>query len=253
MQTDIHGHQADIRGHQADTVRALSAYSGQRTDTVMRRVRRVLGNGYGLDTPLTPEQVRQVFGNIVPKPAEAVQEPMPEPQPEPQKPDDAVVFVEYEAEPETDWRTPMLYLLMAVPAVASIQNIYAVTRDLTDDAWASGLLTVLFTASPFLFVMAGMRSFWTQGLTVVLILYEVFANFTRIYGGLTGFGRAWAFEKSPLSNTWRVIEGPFCTRFLNLVVDIFHTRHDHTAMVMAAIMAGLAAGVFYAAYNELKK
>lgn len=239
----------------AYTVRRVADILNMRPDTATTRVRRKLGKGFGLDSVLSLEQVREAFGNVVPAEPEVQPEAQPTPQPEP---DQHAPQVEVSQEQDDiGWRTELLYLLMAVPAIASVQNIYAVTHDLTDDVWASGLLTVLFTASPFLFVLAGMRSAWTQLLTIALILYEVFANFTRIYGGLTGFGRAWKVavtaRKWPLSNEYHIAEGPFCTRFLNLICDIFHTRHDYTAIVMAAIMAALAASVFYAAYNELKK
>ena len=133
-------------------------------------------------------------------------------------------------------RRGILYALMGTVAAASVQNMLRVTYDIGGDEFTAVLLTVLFSLAPFLFVLAGMTSAATRLLTGVLIVYECFCNFTRIYGGLTGFGH----NGNP-------------TRFLGLVTDVFHSGTYQTAAVLAAIMAIIAASVFYAAYNELNK
>jgi hypothetical protein len=125
---------------------------------------------------------------------------------------------------------------MVVPAAASLQNMHRVTLDIAGHEFAAVLLTGLFSASPFLFVLAGLKNRLTVWLVAVLVLYEAFCNFTRIYGGLTGFG----LRGMP-------------TRFLGLVTDVFNSGTHQTAVVLAVIMSMLAASVFYAAYNELRK
>ena len=135
-----------------------------------------------------------------------------------------------------NFRAAILIALMAIPAVASVQNMHTVTLDICGHEFAALLLTGLFSASPFLFVLAGMKNRLTVALVALLIAYEAFANFTRIYGGLTGFGK-----------------NGYPTRFLGLVTDIFNSGTHQTALFLAGIMSLLAASVFYAAYNELRK
>ena len=135
-----------------------------------------------------------------------------------------------------NFRAAILIVLMAIPAVASVQNMHTVTLDICGHEFAALLLTGLFSASPFLFVLAGMKNRLTVALVALLIAYEAFANFTRIYGGLTGFGK-----------------NGYPTRFLGLVTDICNSGTHQTALFLAGIMSLLAASVFYAAYNELRK
>lgn len=270
MTTNIHGHQTDTNGHadghgghRADTVRALSALHGQQADTAMRRVRRRLGKGYGLDTPLTLEQIAELFGALpvaepvevavpVPDPVEALEAKVEEEQPEPTS--------------TSPWRRPILYGLMVIPAAASVQNLYHVTYDLTGEISSAALLTGLFSASPFAFVLAGLRSNWTKALTGSLIGYEFFANSMRIYGGLMGAGKVaqvfysglkyacikGAVQATPYEKPVATMTGN-PTRFLGLITDVFPAGTHQTAIAMAVIMSALAAGVFYAAYNELGK
>lgn len=134
------------------------------------------------------------------------------------------------------FRRGFLYLLMAIPAGASIQNMYHVSFDIVEQMIAAALFTGLFSAAPFLFVLAGIRAGWTKALVVILIAYECFCNFTRIFGGLTGYER-----------------GGNPTRFLGLVTDVFQSGTHQTGIAVAAIMAAMAALVFYAAFNEIGK
>lgn len=136
----------------------------------------------------------------------------------------------------TNLRRWILYCLMAIPALASIQNIHGVTLDITGHLFGSVLLTGLFSAAPFLFVLAGVKNAATRILVALMVIYEAFCNLTRIYGGLTGFGK-----------------GSFPTRFLGLVTDIFNTGTHQTAIVLAVVMSIIAACTFYAAFFELGK
>ena len=134
-----------------------------------------------------------------------------------------------------------LYLLMGSVAIASLQNVYRITFDITEEQFAAVLLTGIFSAGPFILVLSGIRTFTAKALTVALILYECFCNFTRIYGGLTGFGKA-----------------GFPTRFLGLVTDVFafgkyQAGTHETAIVISAVSAILAAAIFYASFKELSK
>lgn len=134
------------------------------------------------------------------------------------------------------FRRWILYCLMAIPALASIQNIHGVTFDITGHLFGSVLLTGLFSAAPFLFVLAGVKNAATRILVALMVIYEAFCNLTRIYGGLTGFGK-----------------GGFPTRFLGLVTDIFNTGTHQTAIFLAVVMSIIAACTFYAAFFELGK
>lgn len=140
------------------------------------------------------------------------------------------------AKADDGWRKFILYTLMLIPAAASVQNMHGVTLDITGHWIAAVLLTGLFSGAPFLFVLAGVKNAPTGALVVCMVVYEGFCNLTRIYGGLTGFGKT-----------------GFPTRFLGLVTDVFGTGTHQTAVFLALIMAILAASTFYAAYFELNK
>ena len=129
----------------------------------------------------------------------------------------------------------LLYGLMAAPAIASIQNMYSVTGDLT--GFYSGImLTAVFSLSPFAFILIGLRGFFVKSLTLLMIAYECFCNVMRIYGGLTRFG-----------------SDGYPTRFLGLVTDFCNSGTYATARTLSVFMALIAAGVFYAAYLQLNK
>jgi len=174
-------------------------------------------------------------------------QPQPEPQPETEKPKDITPDVKAEIKPETETQsettrkrttgqTGILYVCMLVPAIASVQNMWAVTSDISGHISMSVLLTSLFSAFPFAMTLAGVSTKAGRALVGVMIVYEAFCNFMRIYGGLTGFGK----------------DG-YPTRFLGIVTEVFNTGTYPTAIVLAFIMAALCAGVFYVSFNELKK
>ncbi|MCB0541888.1 MAG: hypothetical protein KDC70_00135 [Saprospiraceae bacterium] len=203
--------------------------SGKSADSVMRQARRKFGQGMSKTSVMSAEQWALLYGGKPSekrprKPASVTNHPTPA---APKKASPGKTF---------GWRGAILYLLMAIPALASLQNMHTVTLDITGHEFSALLLTGLFSASPFLFVLAGMKNRITVLLVGLLIAYECFCNFTRIYGGLTGFGRS-----------------GFPTRFLGLVTDVFNTGTHGTALALSGIMAGLAAAVFYIAYNELSK
>lgn len=214
------------------TLREWADIAGRKSDSVMKTVRRKLGNGHTLDTPMSADQFSALF---TAKSAPAVfQRREPKTTTAPKAP--SATTVPAPRQKDANYRRTILYILMAMPAAASIQNMYSVSADIAGHQSTALLLTGLFSTSPFLFVIAGMRSRWTKALTAAMIAYECGANTVRIYGGLTGFGH-----------------GDFPTRFLGLVTDLFDTGTYSTAKVLAVLMAGLAAATFYTAYNELNK
>lgn len=218
------------------TLKEWATAAGKNPDSVVRQYRRRTKSGVSLSAVLSATEWADILGGqsavsvsvrttqkkrvtLTPRPSgnvPAVREPQP-------------------AKPQS-LRAWLLYTLMVVPAAASIQNMHRVTFDIAGHEFAAVLLTGLFSASPFLFVLAGLKNRLTVWLVAVLVLYEAFCNFTRIYGGLTGFG----LRGMP-------------TRFLGLVTDVFNSGTHQTAVVLAVIMSMLAASVFYAAYNELRK
>jgi len=214
------------------TLREWADIAGRKPDSVMKTVRRKLGNGHTLDTPMSADQFAALFAaKSAPAP---VQRRDTKPVPIPKAP--TATAGAAPRQKATNHRSTILYVLMAMPAAASVQNMYSVSADIAAHQSTALLLTGLFSASPFLFVLAGMRSHWTTALTGVMIAYECGANTVRIYGGLTGFGH-----------------GGFPTRFLGLVTDLLGSGTYATAKVLALLMAGLAAATFYTAYNELNK
>jgi len=136
----------------------------------------------------------------------------------------------------TNGQKAVLIACMAVPAIASLQNMWAVTSDISGHVSMSVLLTLLFSAFPFALTLAGATTKAGRILVGLMIVYEGFCNFIRIYGGLTGFGK----------------DG-YPTRFLGIVTEVLNTGTYGTATVLAAIMALLCGAVFYISYNELLK
>jgi len=171
--------------------------------------------------------------DILPEP-----EPLPDIPQQPETPEIPETDTEKQTGKENRTRGQKAVLIgcMAVPAIASIQNMWAVTSDISGHVSMSILLTLLFSAFPFALTLAGAVTKAGRMLVGFMIVYEAFCNFIRIYGGLTGFGK----------------QG-YPTRFLGIVTEVLNTGTYYTATVLAAIMALLCAAVFYISYNELLK
>jgi hypothetical protein len=165
----------------------------------------------------------------IPKP-DILPEIKPETQPEAQTETDT------KKTERTNGQKAILIACMAVPAIASLQNMWAVTSDISGHISMSVLLTLLFSAFPFALTLAGATTKAGRLLVGTMIVYEGFCNFIRIYGGLTGFGK----------------DG-YPTRFLGIVTEVLNTGTYGTATILAAIMALLCGAVFYISYNELLK
>lgn len=220
------------------TLKEWAEITGRVPDNMMRTIRRKLpGQSHSVDDLMSADQFFQLF----PKEAKDVRhqgtgKKEAPADTTPKRSGSTRSTGQSSALPFSRYRKPILYTLMGMPAIASVQNMYTVTVDIASHWVTAGLLTGLFSISPFLFVIAGVRSEWTKALAAAMIGYECFSNVTRIYGGLTGFGH-----------------GDFPTRFLGLVTDIFNSGTYETAKALAVIMALMAASVFYAAYFELNR
>lgn len=221
------------------TLRQWADITGRKPDSVAKTMRRRNpGASVSLDDILSASEWADITGgqvsagNVPAKRTDKTKRVSKSPQ----AADNGSSFGHPKERKQTSARTYLLYALMAIPAVASIQNMHRVTFDIAGHEFTALLLTGLFSASPFLFVLAGMRNRGTVALVGILIAYECFCNFTRIYGGLTGFGH----------------DG-FPTRFLGLATDIFNSGTRGTALLLAGIMSAMAAAVFYVAFSELNK
>lgn len=229
----------DTDNTRARTLRQWADITGRKPDSVAKTMRRRTGASVSLNTILSASEWADITGGQVSavsvRPAKTKTKAKRVSK-SPQAAANVQSFGHPKERKQTSVRTFLLYALMAIPAVASIQNMHRVTFDIAGHEFTAMLLTGLFSASPFLFVLAGMRNRATVALVGILIAYECFCNFTRIYGGLTGFGH-----------------NGFPTRFLGLATDIFNSGTRYTALTLAGIMSAMAAAVFYVAFSELNK
>ncbi len=132
-------------------------------------------------------------------------------------------------------RRALLISLLIAPTAASITNMFHVTREITGEPITAALYTVVLSVTALGFTLAGIRSWLTVLLAVVLIGYESFCNLSRLYYGLMG-----GTSGNP-------------TRFLGTVTDIFGSGSHGTAIVIAGFSAAMLAAVQYSAIFELNK
>lgn len=128
----------------------------------------------------------------------------------------------------------MLYGLMFAATAASVQNMYRVTAELSEANMSAVLLTAVLSVSAIVFVLSGVRRWWTFALAALLIAYESMCNMTRIHAGL--------YAKSG-----------YPTRFLGQFCNTFGSGTDESAFFLAAFTAFFIAAVQYAAVFELNK
>ena len=133
------------------------------------------------------------------------------------------------------WQAWVFLALLAVPTVASMGNMYAVNFQITGSLVKSGLLTAMLSFTALGFVAAGVRSWYSILLAVLLIVYETFCNTTAIYDGLMG-----GVKGNP-------------TRFLGVVTDIFNCGSYGAALTIGVVIGILIAAVQLASLYELKK
>lgn len=127
------------------------------------------------------------------------------------------------------------FALLAVTVLIPVRNVYGVCSDLSGTADAV-LFTAVLTAIAPLFVWLNVRAWWANVLIGTLIAFEVFANTARVYSGLMFSGKY-----------------QYPTEFLGNVTAMLETRSHETALCLALLFAGLAAGAQYSLIKYLKK
>jgi len=95
------------------------------------------------------------------------------------------------------------------------------------------MYTLIFSIAPFSFVVLGIKTKFVKLLTALLIAFEAFCNFIRVFDGLYNDG--------------------YPSEFLGKVTGALNTGTYETAILLAFIMALLLCSVFYASFNELNK
>lgn len=127
------------------------------------------------------------------------------------------------------------FALLFVTVLIPVRNVYGVCSDLSGAADAV-LFTAVLTAIAPAFVWFSVRTWWSNALIAALIGFEVFANTARIYSGLIFSGKY-----------------QYPTEFLGNVTAMLGTRSHETALLLALLFAGLAAGAQYSLIKYLKK
>ncbi len=242
-----------ICGMNGQTIQQYAVQTGTDIETLKQQCRRrsrVLGwpvQTYGNNTVLSDEMIACLYADKTAKKqrgqrkADSAKQTRPNSDTAPTNvPDAKPITARHEkgikqAKPGNA-RKAILYTLMAVPAIASLNNMFTVTGHITESLMASVLITALLSGAPFALVIAGIRNYLTGALVVLMIGFEVFCNTAQVYGGLTRFG----------------LDG-YPTRFLGLVTELLGTGTFITARVLAFFMAALIASIFYASYREINR
>ena len=141
-----------------------------------------------------------------------------------------------------EWRTAVLFCILAATMLVSWQNMFSVTGELFQENKAASLtLTGVLCLSPFAFWLSGMAKGQVKVLVICLGIFEWFCNVARIYGGLTNFDNPNpAHAGAP-------------TRFLGMVCDLLGSGTYLTAKGLAVVLSGLIFWLFYNALFGLKK
>lgn len=125
-------------------------------------------------------------------------------------------------------------LILVVPALVSIGNIYNVSFDIMQHKAEAVLLTAVLSCAAPTFLYLGIKDRLTFYLAYCLLAFEAFANVARIYYGMMGSGG------NPV-------------RFIGTVTDIFNSGTHWTALILATVTAGLICLVQFVGINELRK
>lgn len=125
-------------------------------------------------------------------------------------------------------------LILVVPALVSIGNIYNVSFDIMQHKAEAVLLTAVLSCTAPTFLYLGIKDRLTLCLAYCLLTFEAFANVARIYYGMMGSGG------NPV-------------RFIGTVTDIFNSGTHYTALILATVTAGLICLVQFVGINELRK
>jgi len=134
-------------------------------------------------------------------------------------------------------QTVVLWGVMALCAAISTHNMAYIANEITGVLWVSWCITALFTVGPFAMIWAGVK-WW--GVSAACILVEVFCNTTGIFRGLAG-----------LKNT--PLETYNTGSFIDSLSTLVNLPQRTCAVSIAAIFAGLVAGVFVVCLIETRK
>jgi len=225
--------QTDIQGR---TIREVCEQQGVSPQSLGVKFRRSFGTGYSVDLVPTDEQYAVLFGNIKTR----KQQPSP-------KTGAAKITFEKTGTLATKTHTPkaapvknqltrkegILLALIGFSTLCSVSNIFSISDVIMGNAFDAALLTGILACTGLGFVYAGVRG---VGLFLigVVILFESFCNLVRVYQGFY----------TPAGNP---------THFLTTVTDIFSSGSNATAVIMAAVVSFIIAGVQYVALWNLKR
>jgi len=131
----------------------------------------------------------------------------------------------------------VLWGVMALCAAISTHNMAYISGEITGIMWVSWCITALFTVGPFAMIWAGVK-WW--GVSAACILVEVFCNTTGIFRGLAGL------KSSPFENYQT-------GSFIDSLSTLVNLPQRTCAVGIAAIFAGLVAGVFVVCLIETRK
>lgn len=226
------------------TLAEFATEVGRNYDTVFRAAKRVIPGTVSAGMLLTPEMENEISsamrsGKSVKKKTGTVRRPAGNTmaaQGTTARPNEVAppVAEKNPGNPKRDYRKIGLIALTVAPFLASVDNMFHVTRELTNP-FSAVCLTVLVCVSAVGFTVANSRHKVAIAVTVATVAFEAFCNLTRIYGGLmTGA------SGNP-------------TKFVGLVTDILGTGTHETAIFVGAVTALLISGVQYAAIFEMNK
>jgi hypothetical protein len=218
------------------TLAELAEQSAGNYDTFYRKAKRKFPEtDWNKNSVLSADHIRVLSGKTsavrpAPRKKEIIRTPAQHTVNQPAPVVDATV-TPARAKEKRDW---MLYGLMVTATAASVQNMYRVTAELTEANMSAWLLTAVLSVSAIVFVLSGVRRWWTGLLAALLIAYESMCNMTRIHAGL-------------------YTESGNSTRFLGQFCDTFDSGTHESAFFLAAFTAFFIAAVQYAAVFELNK
>ncbi len=205
------------------------------TQSIGVKFRRTFGTGFSVDLVPTDEQYAVLFGNIKTR----KQQPSP-------KTGAATTFQNtgtLAAKTQAPKAAPVkkalsrkegiLLALIGFSTLCSVSNIFSISDVIMGNALDAVSLTVILACTGLGFVYAGVRGIGLF-LIGVVILFEPFCNLVRVYQGFY----------TPAGNP---------THFLTTVTDIFSSGSNATAVLMAAVVSFIIAGVQYVALWNLKR
>jgi hypothetical protein len=128
----------------------------------------------------------------------------------------------------------ILFLLVAIPTVASGNNVFRICMAIMGEPLGGTTLAVVICGAAISLTYIGVKTAFSRWLIGFVLAFETLANVTVIYDGLMGG------LKNP-------------TRFLGVVTDIFGTGTHGTAIFLGVFAAALLVGLQFASLFEIQK